>query len=60
MKALLDYIHTANITLPTPLVWAVLAGHYGVHFIIVAVYIIDWLYHGGQRAELLELLRTLN
>lgn len=60
MKALLDYIRTANIALPMPLVWAVLAGHYGAHLLIVVVYIADWIVSGGQRAELLELLRTLN
>lgn len=60
MRYLLDYLKTANIALPMPLVWAVLAGHYGVHLLIVVVYIIDWIINGGQRNELLELLRTLN
>lgn len=59
MKYIVDYLRTANIALPMPLVWAALAGHYGVHFIIVVVYIIDWLINGGQRSELLELLRAI-
>lgn len=60
MKALLDYIRNANLVLPMPLVWAALAGHYGVHCLIVIVYITDWIISGGQRSELLELLRVLN
>ena len=60
MKALLDYLKTANIALPMPLVWAVLAGHYGVHLLIVLVYIADWTINGGRRSELLELLKIVN
>lgn len=59
MKYIVDCLRNSNFTLPTPFVWAVLVGHYGTHFIIVIVYLIDWIASGGQRTELLDLLKAM-
>lgn len=59
MRYLLDYLRQANICLPNKLVWALLAGHYGGQLIIIIVYLLDWMFNKGDRAELLLLLDKL-
>lgn len=62
MKALSEFLRNLPVLtdkIPPAIVWAVIIGHYGLHFIIVLLYIISWICWHGDRAELLLLLEKI-